>query len=209
MKIKWEYSLGNSTCVLSTWNTALKCALTILEAGPAFLAHGKQSLQLLRSGGHTEAAATWLQAVFPWQCQGAKTLSLKHPYFQTCASSLDIVLSLYWLLCQPWRMARTTLWFLAWEVSELQSPSRFGDSWTSWHFWSTLSCANFHKHETTVLIKNITKNITDMFYLCCQLLILARHAFWFWEKLDLHIITDRGTNQSVLPLPFNTCHASS
>lgn len=111
MKIKWEYSLGNSTCVLSTWNTALKCALTILEAGPAFLAHGKQSLQLLRSGGHTEAAATWLQAVFPWQCQGAKTLSLKHPYFQMCASSLDIVLSLYWLLCQPWRMARTTLVF--------------------------------------------------------------------------------------------------
>lgn len=94
MKIECEYSLGNSTCALSTQNAALKYVLTILEAGLAFLAHSKQSLQLLRPGEHTVAAATWPWADFPWRCQGTKTLSLKHPNFQICASSLAMVLSL-------------------------------------------------------------------------------------------------------------------
>lgn len=55
-----------------TWQFHLCSEHTILYskmcAGLAFLAHRKQSLQRLGSGEHAEAAATWLQAVFPWQC---------------------------------------------------------------------------------------------------------------------------------------------
>ena len=173
--------------------------------GLAFLAHEKQSLQLLGSGEHAEAAATRLWAVCPWQCQGTKKPSLKDPHFQMCASSLAVVLSLCWLLWQPWGTACTTLWFLAWEVSELQSPSSFWDSWTSWSFRSMLSYANFHKQETTVLIKNTA----DVFYLYCQLLIVAWHVFIFAEGLDIRIIADRWTRRSVLSVPLNICYGNS
>lgn len=59
---KWNF-----TCILST------CCSEV-RTGLAFLAHGKQSphLKLLWSGEHVEAAATWLWADLPRQCQEQK-----------------------------------------------------------------------------------------------------------------------------------------
>lgn len=65
---KWRLSEGVHLVIPLVF-TALKYALNILEAGLAFLAQGKQSLQLVEN---TQTAAAWLLAAFPWQHQGAK-----------------------------------------------------------------------------------------------------------------------------------------
>lgn len=74
--------MWNSSCILST------CCSEV-RTGLAFLAHGKQSprLKLLWSGEHAEAAATWLWADLPRQCQRAKKAKTRILIFKSALPS--------------------------------------------------------------------------------------------------------------------------
>lgn len=106
-------------------------------------------LKLLWSGEHGGAAAAWLWADFPWQCQRVKKPRQRFSFSAVCfhpGCGLAPVLTAVPAL----EGGTHSLWCLAWEGSEQQSPISFWDSWTSWSFQSILNYSNVHRQEMTV-----------------------------------------------------------